>query len=124
MAAKRYELSEKQWVRISPLIAGKASDPGRTGTDNRLFVNAVLWVIRSGAHWHDLPERYGKHKTVHKRFTRWAKAGVWERIFEDLTSDPDNQYLMLDSTVVRAHQQAANGKGGQKIRLWGAPEED
>jgi putative transposase len=106
------------------LIAGKASDPGRTGADNRLFVNAVLWVIRSGAHWHDLPERYGKYKTVHKRFTRWAKAGVWERIFEDLTNDPDNQYLMLDSTVVRAHQQAANGKGGPKIRLWGVPEED
>ena len=124
MAPKRYELSEKQWARIAPLIAGKASDPGRTGADNRLFVNAVLWVIRSGAHWHDLPERYGKYKTVHKRFTRWAKASVWERIFEDLTSDPDNQYLMLDSTVVRAHQQAANGKGGRKIRLWGAPEED
>ena len=124
MAPKRYELSEKQWVRIGPLIAGKASDPGRTGVDNRLFVNAVLWVIRSGAHWHDLPERYGKYKTVHKRFTRWAKAGVWERIFEDLTSDPDNQYLMLDSTVVRAHQQAANGKGGPKTRLWGVLEED
>ena len=124
MVVKRYELSDRQWVRIAPLIAGKASDPGRTGANNRLFVNAVLWVIRSGAHWHDLPERYGKYKTVHKRFTRWAKAGVWERIFEDLTSDPDNQYLMLDSTVVRAHQQAANGKGGQKIRLWGAPEED
>ncbi|MDE2240549.1 MAG: transposase, partial [Rhodospirillales bacterium] len=62
MAPKRYELSEKQWARIAPLIAGKASDPGRTGADNRLFVNAVLWVIRSGAHWHDLPERYGKYK--------------------------------------------------------------
>lgn len=123
MGTKRYELSEKQWTRIAPLIAGKASDPGRTGADNRLFVNGVLWVIRSGAHWHDLPERYGKYKTVHKRFTRWAKAGVWERIFEDLTSDPDNQYLMLDSTVVRAHQQAASGKGGQRMRLWGVPEE-
>jgi transposase len=124
MAPKRFELSERQWVRIAPLIAGKASDPGRTGVDNRLFVNAVLWVIRSGAHWHDLPERYGKYKSVHKRFTRWAKAGVWERIFEALTSDPDNQYLMLDSTIVRAHQQAASGKGGPKIRLWGVPEED
>ena len=81
-------------------------------------------MIRSGAHWHDLPDRHGKYKTVHKRFTRWAKTGVWKRIFEDPTNDPDNQYLMLDSTVVRAHQQAANGKGGPKIRLWGAPEED
>ena len=124
MAPKLYDLSERQWVRIAPLIAGKASDPGRTGVDNRLFVNAVLWVIRSGAHWHDLPERYGKYKSVHKRFTRWTKAGVWERIFEALTSDSDNQYLMLDSTIVRAHQQATSGKGGAKIRLWGVPDED
>jgi transposase len=124
MTVKRYELTNAQWVRISPLLAGKASDPGRTGADNRLFVNAVLWIIRSGAHWHDLPERYGKYKTVHKRFTRWAKAGVWELVFASLTSDPDNQYLMLDSTVVRAHQQAASGKGGPKTRLWGVPEVD
>ena len=67
MAPKRYELSEKQWVRIGPLIAGKASDPSRTDPDNRLFVNAVLWVIRSGAHWHDLPERYGNTGSAHSR---------------------------------------------------------
>ncbi len=124
MTVNRYELTNAQWLRIGPLLAGKASDPGRTGADNRLFVNAVLWIIRSRASWHDLPERYGKYKTVHKRFTRWAKAGVWERVFVSLTSDPDNQYLMLDSTVVRAHQQAASGKGGPKTRLWGVPEAD
>ena len=121
---KRYELSETQWQRIADLLPGKAGDPGRTGTDNRLFVNGVLWVLRSGARWHDLPERYGKWKTAHKRFTRWAKAGVWEAIFAALTADPDSDYLMLDSTLVRAHQQAATGKGGAKIRLWGAPEGD
>ena len=121
---KRYELSEAQWRRIAGLLPGKASDPGRTGSDNRLFVNGVLWVLRSGARWSDLPERYGKWKSVHKRFTRWAKNGVWERLFESLTGDPDNQYLMLDTTLVRAHQQAATGKGGRAIRLWGVPEED
>jgi len=121
---KRYELSEPQWQRIADLLPGKADDPGRTGADNRLFVNGVLWVLRSGARWHDLPERYGKWKTAHKRFTRWAKAGVWESIFAALTSDPDNDYFMLDSTLVRAHQQAATGKGGAKIRLWGVPEVD
>jgi transposase len=121
---KRYELSEVQWRRIGDLLPGKATDPGRTAEDNRLFVNGVLWVLRSGARWSDLPERYGKWKTVHKRFTRWAKAGVWERVFANLTGDPDNQYLMLDTTLVRAHQQAATGKGGTKIRLWGVPEED
>ena len=122
--AKRYELSDRQWQRISELVPGKLGDPGRTGADNRRFVNGVLWVLRSGAHWHDLPERYGKWKSLHKRFTRWAKAGVWDRIFATLTSDPDNEHLMLDSTLVRAHQQAATGKGGAKIRLWGVPEVD
>ena len=121
---KRYELSERQWRRIAELLPGKIGDPGRTGADNRLFVNGVLWVLRSGAHWYDLPERYGKWKTAHKRFTRWAKAGVWQAIFAALTADPDNDYVMLDSTMVRAHQQAATGKGGAKIRLWGVPEVD
>ena len=122
--AKRYELTHAQWRRIAPLLPGKKGDPGRSAADNRLFVDGVLWVLRSGAHWHDLPERYGKWKSLHKRFSRWSIAGVWERLFEDLTRDADNQYLMLDSTLVRAHQQAATGKGGPRIRLWGAPEAD
>ena len=121
--AKRYELSRSQWEQIQGFLPGKAGDPGRTGVDNQLFVNAVLWVLRSGARWSDLPERYGKYKCVHKRFTRWAQHGVWERIFEILTHDPDNEYVMLDSTIVRAHQQAVTGKGGAKIRLWGVHEE-
>ena len=121
---KRYELCDAQWRQIEALLPGKAGDPGRTGADNRLFVNGVLWVLRSGAHWQDLPERYGKWKTVHKRFTRWARAGVWEKVFASLTDAPDNQYLMLDTTLVRTHQQAASGKGGPGIRLWGVPEED
>ncbi len=91
MAVKRYELGEAQWSRIAPLLPGKAGDPGRTGTDNRLFVNGCLWILRSGAHWRDLPERYGKWKTVHRRFSRWCHAGVWERVFDALTADRDNQ---------------------------------
>lgn len=125
MGIKRYELSQEQWNRIEPMLPGKASDPGRTAGDNRLFVNAVLWVLRSGARWSDLPERYGKFKSVHKRFTRWAEAGVWERVFQSLTKDRDNDYLMIDSSIVRAHAQAATGKkGGSRTRLWGAPEAD
>jgi len=121
---KRYELSDDQWERVRDLLPGKVGDPGRSGRDNRQFVNGVLWVLRSGAHWHDLPERYGKWKTVHTRFSRWAKAGVWERVFAALIKDRDNQHLMLDTTLVRAHQQAATGKGGPKIRRWGVPEAD
>src|SRR5579864_3070575 len=88
----RYELSESQWRRICDLLPGKPGDPGRTGADNRLFVNGVLWILRSGAWWQDLPERYGKWKTVHKRFTRWAKAGAWERVFDSLDAH-DNLIL-------------------------------
>jgi len=122
MGIRRYELSEAQWLRIEPLLPGKARDRGRTGSDNRLFVNGCLWVLRSGAHWRDLPERYGKWKSAHKRFSRWCHAGVWELVFASLAADRDNQYLMLDTTIVRAHQQAASGKGGPRIRRWGVPE--
>ncbi len=119
---KRYELTQAQWERIAPMLPGKATDPGRTASDNRLFVNGVLWVLRSGAFWQHLPERYGKWKSVHARFTRWARAGVWEKVFAELIKDRDNKYLMLDTTLVRVHQQAAGGKGGPKLRRWGVPE--
>ena len=105
----RYELSEAQWERIKDFLPGRKEHVGRTAADNRNFVNGVLWVLRSGARWSDLPERYGKYKSVHKRFVRWARSGVWERIFHELVRDKKNQYLMIDSTLVRAHQQAATG---------------
>jgi len=126
MGSLRYELSEGQWGRIEPLLLGRAGTVGRPAANNRRFVNGVLWVVRSGMRWEDLPERYGKYKSVHKRFARWARAGVWDRVFDDLVSDTKNPYLMLDSTIVRAHQQAATGrkKGVPKIRLWGVPEVD
>jgi putative transposase len=120
----RYELSDGQWERIQGFLPGRKESVGRTAADNRAFVNGVLWILRSGARWHDLPERYGKYKSVHKRFVRWAHSGVWERVFEELVRDRKNQYLMIDSTIVRAHQQAATGrKKGGRTRLWGVPEE-
>jgi putative transposase len=86
-------------------------------------VNGVLWILRSGARWSDMPkERYGDYKTAHKRFMRWAKKNIWEKIFKYLIRDRKNHYLMLDATLVKAHQQAATFK--KKIRLWGVPEVD
>ena len=120
---RRYELTQAQWRKIEELLPGKAGDRGRTARDNRAFVDGVLWVLRSGAYRCHLPERYGNWKSVHKRFTRWARAGVWEGVFEVLASDPSNEYLMIDTTIVRAHQRAACGKGGAKTGLWGVPEE-
>ena len=106
---RRYELSDSEWERIEPLTAGKASDCGVSGKDNRQFVNAVLWIARTGAPWRDLPERFGKWNSVYQRFNRWAKAGIWERIFNAL-QEADDEWLMLDSTTIRAHQQAAGQK--------------
>ena len=87
MGVGRYELSDVQWSRIENLLPGRVETVGRTAADNRVFINGVLWVLRSGAHWHDLPERYGKYKSVHKRFSRWSASGVWEKIFRDLVAD-------------------------------------
>jgi transposase len=118
------ELRDLQWEKIKDFLPGRKEHVGRTAADNRLFVNGVLWVLRSGARWADLPERYGKYKSVHKRFVRWANSGVWERVFQQSVHDKKNQCLMLDSTIVRAHQQPATGrKNAAWTRLWGVPEE-
>lgn len=124
MGMKRYELSAAQWKKIEGMLPGRPGSVGVTARDNRQFVNGVLWVLRSGAHWKHLPAGYGNWKSIHKRFTRWARSGVWERIFQLLVKDPDSTYVMIDSTIIRVHQQAVCGKGGTKTRLWGVPEGD
>ena len=122
--SKRYELTKEQFKLIEAVLPGKPTDPGRTAQSNHHFINGVLWILRSGAHWHDLPPRYGKWKSVHTRFCRWAKKGVWEEVFNILLKDKKNEYVMIDSTLVKAHQQAATGKRGRPNRLWGELEED
>ena len=110
---RRHEISDELWERIKDLLPGKSGDPGRTGRNNRLFVNAVLWIARTGAPWRDLPGRFGEWNTVFQRFNRWCKRGVWKRLLE-LWKDPDLECLMLDSTIIRAHQHAAGGPGQKK----------
>jgi putative transposase len=109
-------LSDTQWARIEPLTSGKASDPGATARDNRMFVEGVLWIARTGSPWRDLPDAFGEWNTVYQRFRRWSRGGAWHRIFAALSNDPDFEYLIVDSTIVRAHQHAAGAKGGLKIR--------
>jgi transposase len=112
----RTVLSNAQWERIAPELPGKVGDPGRSGDDNRLFVEGVLWVARTGAPWRDLPDEFGKWYTVYTRFWRWAKKGVWERIFKHLSEDSDFEYVLIDATLVRVHQHGTGAKGGLKIR--------
>lgn len=115
---RRHEISDEQWTRIKHLLPGKPGDPGRRAKNNRLFINAVLWIARTGAPWRDLPERFGPWNSVFQRFNRWSRRGVWRRIF-DHWQDPDLERLMLDSTIIRAHQHAAGAgkKGGATKRL-------
>jgi putative transposase len=110
----RRELTDAKWQSIEALIRGKPGDRGRHGKDNRLFVDAVLWLVRTGVPWRDLPEEFGKWTSVFQRFRWWARKGVWEDIFGALGIKPDLEYLIIDSTVVRAHQHAAGAKKGER----------
>ncbi len=110
---RRYALHDDQWERIRDLLPEREGHVGVTATDNRLFVEAVLYRYRAGIPWRDLPERFGDWKNVHRRHSRWSKLGVWENVFSDLAADADNEYAMIDSTIVRAHQHSA---GAQKSR--------
>ena len=107
---RRYGLRDDQWERIEGLLPGREGAVGVTAKDNRLFVEAVLYRYRAGVPWRDLPERFGPWKAVHTRFSRWSASGVWEGLFKALAADGDNEYAMMDSTIVRAHQQAAGAR--------------
>jgi transposase len=107
---RRYALRDDQWERIENLLPGRADTVGVTAKDNRLFVDAVLYRYRAGIPWRDLPARFGAWKAVHTRFSRWAERGVWESVFKHLATDADNEYAMIDSTIVRAHQHSAGAK--------------
>ena len=123
--SRRYALRDDQWDRIKNLLPGREDTVGVTAKDNRLFVEAVLYRYRAGIPWRDLPERFGNWSVVHTRFSRWAERGVWERVFNQLTVDADNEYALIDSTIVRAHQHSAGAKKKiTKIRPSGAARAD
>jgi transposase len=104
-------LSDAQWKRIEQMLPGKPGDVGRSGADYRLFVEAVLWIARTGSPWRDLPAEFGLWNSAYVRFARWSRAGVWQHVFATLSKDADFRKVMIDSTLVRAHQHAA---GAQK----------
>lgn len=110
--ARRYALRDDQWERIKDFLPGREGHVGGTAKDNRLFIEAVLYRYRAGIAWRDLPERFGDFRVIHTRHTRWSKSGIWQKIFEHLAEDADNEYVMIDSTIVRAHQHSAGAKGG------------
>src|SRR5256886_15809749 len=107
---RRYGLRDDQWNRIKDFLPGLEGHVGGTAEDNRLFVEAVLYRFRTGCPWRDLTERFGYWKAVHQRFGRWAKSGGFERIFKLLASDHDNEYMMIDATIARAHDHSAGAR--------------
>jgi len=121
---RRHAISDEQWERIKDFLPGRPGTPGRPAPDNRRFVDAVLWIAKTGAPWRDLPERKGNCNSVWRRFDRWARQGVWKAVFDEL-QDPDLEWLILDSTVIRAHPHAAGAKktrtglGARTRRRWG-----
>lgn len=112
MAKRRYALRDDQWKRIPDVLPGREGPVGGTAKENRLVVEAVLYRDHAGIAWRDLPERFGDFRVIHTRHTRWSNSGVWQRIVEHLVEDADNEYAMIDSTLVRAHQHSAGAKGG------------
>ena len=114
MSPRRHGLRDDQWERLKDLLPGREGYVGGTARDNRLFIDAVLYKYRTGIPWRDLPERYGDFRVVHTRMSRWAKAGVWAQVFEALSGDGDEEWALIDSTIVRAHQHSAGAKGGNQ----------
>ena len=126
---RRHDLTDDQWERLAPLLPPQRPSTGRPANDHRTVINGILWVLKTGAPWRDLPDRYGSWNTVSSRFRRWQQAGVWERILASLQRDGDAAGHLdwaihyIDSTVVRAHQHAAGAKGGTLLpRHWAAAE--
>jgi len=119
MVENRLLLNDEKWERIAPLLPGKLTDRGRTAACNRTFIEAILWIARTGCPWRDLPKYFGHWNNVYKRFARWCEKEVWETVFAELSAGGDFEMVMLDSTIVRAHQHAAGAKKKRVIKQLG-----
>jgi transposase len=118
----RMLLRDDQWERIVDLLPRRRGHPEKRAADHRLFIEAVLWIARTGAPWRDLPASYGRWNNVYKRFSRWIKNGTWERVRQAVSDDVDLEALLIDSTIVRVHQHAAGAQKKTDLKLSGVPE--
>ena len=112
----RFVLTDAQWAKMEPYCLGKPRDPGRSGGDNRLFVEAVLWIARTGSPWRDLPPVFGNWSTAYTRYRDWVKADVFKTIFDAVSDDPDMEFALVDATIVKVHRHGQGAKGGLKVR--------
>ena len=112
----RLVLTDAQWAKMEPHCLGKPGDPGRSGNDNRLFIEAVLWIARTGSPWRDLPVPFGNWSTAYTRFRDWVKADIFKKLFDAVSDDPDMEFAMVDATIVKVHRHGQGAKGGLKAR--------
>ncbi|MBF7012786.1 IS5 family transposase [Novosphingobium sp. HR1a] len=115
----RFVLTDAQWAQMEPHCLGKITDPGRSGRNNRMSVEAVLWIVRTGSPWRDLPAMFGNWSTAFRRFRDWREADVFKRIFDALSDEPDMEYAMIDATIVKVHRHGQGAKGGPQSQAIG-----
>ena len=113
-AHRRYDISDRVWERLKPHLSGAQGKVGRPAFDNRQFLNAVFWILRTGAPWRDLPPDYGDWKNTHRRFCRWRDRGVWEKLLDEAIDDPDFEWLMIDASHMKVHPHGAGARGGNQ----------
>jgi transposase len=116
---ERSVLTDAQWAKMEPHCLGKPSDPGRSGADNRRFIEAVLWIMRTGSPWRDLPSAFGHWNTVFKRYREWVRGDVFKRLFDAVSDEPDMEYAMVEATIVKVHRHGQGAKGGTASRAIG-----
>jgi len=114
VAHRRHDISDRVWLILKSRLPGREGRVGRPARDNRLFINAVFWILRTGAPWRDLPPDYGDWKNTHRRFCRWRDRGVWESLLEELIVEPDYEWLMIDATHCKVHPHACGAEGGNQ----------
>ena len=111
---RRHDILDRMWTLLQPHLPGRKGSSGRNARDNRQFINAVIWILRTGAPWRDLPPYYGDWKNTHRRFCRWRDKGVWEKLFNLFVQNPDFEWLMIDSSYIKVHPHAAGAVGGNQ----------
>ena len=111
---QRHDISDAAWALLEPRLLGRKGVWGGIAHDNRRFINAVCWILRTGAPWRDLPPSYGSWKNTHRRFCRWRDNGAWEALLEQLIDEPDYEWLMIDASHIKVHPHAAGARGGNQ----------
>ena len=111
---RRHDISDRVWKLLEPHLPGRRGAWGRVAQDNRRFINAVFWILRTGAPWRDLPPEYGDWKNTNRRFCRWRDIGIWEKLFKLFVQEPDFEWLMIDASYIKVHPHAAGAVGGNQ----------